>query len=246
MAPRRSSTRAATSAICIPQYSRSLDPEHSRDILIQENHDCEYTPDGTMTKGVGSKATGENGCDIHVIRDDGTNLRDMPWGRDGIEHCEGHQCWRGRSHVAITSLGNMDTGASPVYEGIAVPHDGHNGKLSNGAAWNDLTTQLPDSLRRNGNPDFHHFATDISGDPLHHRRQPQARRRARLRHLHRQARQTHGKRPRSTGSTLLDTRTWFTKKGHIHPFLSPDAKTAFFNSNESGVLQAYMIRNLPW
>jgi len=31
---------------------------------------------------------------------------------------------------------------------------------------------------------------------------------------------------------------------HSHPFLSPDGKRGFFNSDESGVLQAYMIRGL--
>ena len=31
----------------------------------------------------------------------------------------------------------------------------------------------------------------------------------------------------------------------LRSFLSPDGMTAFFNSDESGTLQAYMIRNLP-
>jgi len=31
---------------------------------------------------------------------------------------------------------------------------------------------------------------------------------------------------------------------HLHPFLSPDGTMAFFNSDESGILQAYMIRGL--
>jgi Tol biopolymer transport system component len=34
------------------------------------------------------------------------------------------------------------------------------------------------------------------------------------------------------------------KGSHIHPFLSPDGRMAFFNSDESGRLQAYMIRGL--
>ena len=32
---------------------------------------------------------------------------------------------------------------------------------------------------------------------------------------------------------------------HIHPFLSPDGSMGFFNSDESGLLQAYMVRGLP-
>ena len=44
---------------------------------------------------------------------------------------------------------------------------------------------------------------------------------------------------------LLDSGSTWQKDSHTHPFLSPDGKTGFFNSDESGVLQAYMIRNLP-
>ena len=35
-----------------------------------------------------------------------------------------------------------------------------------------------------------------------------------------------------------------SKRTHPHPFLSPDGLMAFFNSDVSGVLQAYMIRGL--
>ena len=34
------------------------------------------------------------------------------------------------------------------------------------------------------------------------------------------------------------------EEAHIHPFLSPDGKLAFFNSDKSGVLQAYMVRGV--
>ncbi|HVF11197.1 MAG TPA: hypothetical protein VNA16_10360, partial [Abditibacteriaceae bacterium] len=75
-----------------PQYSRSLDPIQKHDILIQENHAnfCDV-------KGDFQILAGGLGADIHVIRDDGMNFRDMPWGRNGDEFCQGHQCWRGRS-----------------------------------------------------------------------------------------------------------------------------------------------------
>ncbi len=43
---------------------------------------------------------------------------------------------------------------------------------------------------------------------------------------------------------LLNPRSSGKKEAHIHPFLSPDGKLAFFNSDESGILQAYMIRGL--
>ncbi len=41
---------------------------------------------------------------------------------------------------------------------------------------------------------------------------------------------------------LLNPKSSCRKEAHIHPFLSPDGTMAFFNSDESGVLQAYMAR----
>ena len=32
------------------------------------------------------------------------------------------------------------------------------------------------------------------------------------------------------------------KGSHIHSFLSPDGRTGFFNSDDGGLLQAYMVR----
>ncbi|NUQ64263.1 MAG: PD40 domain-containing protein, partial [Pirellulales bacterium] len=69
-----------------PQYCRSTDAEASHDILIQENHGCETDARGGITRLVGGE-----GADIHVVRDDGSNFRNMPWGRDGNEACQGHQ-----------------------------------------------------------------------------------------------------------------------------------------------------------
>jgi len=41
---------------------------------------------------------------------------------------------------------------------------------------------------------------------------------------------------------LLSPRSTCKKQSHIHPFLSPDGRLGFFNSDESGLLQAYMVR----
>lgn len=43
---------------------------------------------------------------------------------------------------------------------------------------------------------------------------------------------------------LLGPKSSCQKEAHIHPFLSPDGSLAFFNSDESGILQAYMLRGL--
>ena len=43
---------------------------------------------------------------------------------------------------------------------------------------------------------------------------------------------------------LLSPESSGKKEAHIHPFLSPDGKMGFFNSDESGVLQAFMVRGI--
>ena len=75
-----------------PQYCRSTASENMHDILVQENH-------GNLCSAAGEiqRLVGGTGADIHVIRDDGSDFRNMPWGRDGNESCQGHQCWRGRT-----------------------------------------------------------------------------------------------------------------------------------------------------
>ncbi len=211
-----------------PQYCRSTDADASHDILIQENHD-----NVADAYGVVSRLTGGLGADIHVIRDDGTDFRTMPWGRDGNEFCQGHQCWRGRSTWAITSTGTREPAEAQLIEGRAAPFAGHIGIATPGGVRNDLTRDYPD-------PHFYHFATDIAGTrlvsdagplgpdasiELAELGEPGAGALHDFRHL-------------------LSPRSTCDKGAHIHPFLSPDGSMAFFNSDESGILQAYMIRGL--
>jgi hypothetical protein len=54
-----------------------------------------------------------------------------------------------------------------------------------------------------------------------------------------------GKGPARKFTWLLSPRSSWKKEAHIHPFLSPDGILGFFNSDESGLLQAYMVRGLP-
>jgi hypothetical protein len=209
-----------------PQYSRQTDPDASHDLMIQENHGNTVSADGKLEQLVSGL-----GADIHLIRDDGSHLRNFAWGRDGNEHCQGHQCWVGRSDVAITSTGTREPAEAQLIAGRAAEHSGHNGiKTPNG--WrNDLS-------RTFDGPDFYHFATDIDGKRL-----------------------ITDAGPRDGGGavwlfdlseddsdSLQNARkiaapgsSW-QKETHIHPYLSPDGKSGFFNSDESGTLQAYMVR----
>lgn len=211
------------------QYSRSLDPEARHDILIQENHGNITDPRARVTR-----LTGGTGADVHVIRDDGNDLRDMPWGRDGNEYCQGHQCWRGRSRWAITSTSTRRPSEAQLIESLPAPHAGHLGTNTPGGKRNHLSRDFPRPL-------FHHFATDINGRHLVTDAQPFDKGgRIFLAELG-----EPGKDSLRNYQYLLNPRSSCKKTAHIHPFLSPDGRMTFFNSDESGILQAYMIRGYP-
>lgn len=235
-----------------PQYSRSLNPEESHDILIQEPHSYIGDSLGNAISKPDGKAT-----DIHVIRDDGTNFRTMPWGRDGNEFCQGHQCWRGRSHWAITSTHTHQPPEGQLIEGLAVPDAGHLGLKTPGAVRNDLSREFPSKYFYQGTPSasgtpapltvksyFYHFATDIEGRRIITDAAP----------LDNGGRifiaelGEPGKDPLRNFRFLLNPHNGpyaqAPKGCHIHPFLSPDGTMGFFNSNESGISQAYMIKGL--
>lgn len=211
-----------------PQYCRSTDPVACRDILVQENHDNLADARGQVTR-----LTGGLGADIHVIRDDGSDFRTMPWGRDGNEFCQGHQCWRGRSRWAITSTGTRQPPEAQLIEGRAVPDDGHRGLATPGGERNDLSRDFPD-------PHFYHFGTDIAGTRLVSDAGPMGEEAS----IYLAEFGEPGTDALTNWRYLLRPRSSCTKEAHIHPFLSPDGTMAFFNSDESGLLQAYMIRGL--
>ena len=218
-----------------PQYSRSLDRKESRDVLIQHNHGANVDGMGAVTELVGGA-----GADIHVIREDGTDLRDMPWGRDGNEFCQGHQCWRGRMRSAVSSMDAHPDHHLPLVESLPMRCSEHHlGKRLSGAMRNVITRDVE-------LPAFCHFAFDPTGtkfvsdtyikEDLRGRGglfigslDPAPGAALRLRHL------------------LFPRSSWqHGQQSHPHPFLSPDGTKAFFNSDESGQPQIYMIRGFEY
>ena len=211
-----------------PQYCRSFDPAHAHDLMIQENHGCDLDAAGKVLKLVSG-----DGADIHVIRDDGTEWRDYPWGRDGVEFCQGHQCWRGRDYCAITGTINRAIDGAELIQGEPLPHVGHVGtKIIGGRRVN---------LSRNFQPPrCYHFSTDIAARRLvTDYRLPDARMNVAAADF-----------PADPEGALEKVRMLLTpqppqeKAIHMHPFCSPDGTMALFNSTESGVLQAYMARGI--
>ena len=162
---------------------------------------------------------------------DGTALRDFPWGRDNNEFCQGHQCWIGQSDIAITSTTTKNPPEHKLLSGRAVPHIGHEG-INTPDTWrNDLSRSFK-------GPNFWHFATDLHGKRLITDSGP---------------RDNGGsvwifdlpdqeEEPLSNGRKIANPGSSWQKETHIHPFLSPDGKSGFFNSDESGILQTYMVR----
>ena len=209
-----------------PQYSRSRDPGACRDILVQENH-------GNVCNELGEfeMLVSGAGADIHVIRDDGTCLRDLPWGRDGYEFCQGHQCWRGRSTRAITSTVTAGDTREELIEAQPVPHAGHLGLRTPGGVRHDLSR----SFER---PRFSHFATDADARRFITDAGPWDG--GGLIYLARFG--VPDRDPLLDWTYLLNARSTPGKDFHLHPFLSPDGRYGFFNSSESGLLQAYMLR----
>jgi len=211
------------------QYCRSTDPDARRDLLIQENHGSVCDAEGVMRTSFGGE-----GVDIHVIRDDGTRLRSMPWGRDGNEFLQGHQCWRGRTAWGITSTGTRRPQEAQLIEGRAASSDGHAGIKVSGGVRNDLSRSF-------GRPDFYHFGVDLAGKRLISDAGPQDRGGA----IWLLDLDEPGRGPAKKVTWLLNPRSSWKTGAHIHPFLSPDGTMGFFNSDESGLLQAYLLRGLP-
>ena len=211
-----------------PQYCRSTDVAASHDILVQENHGNACDASGQFTRLVG-----EPGADIHLIRDDGQHMRNMPWGRDGNEHCQGHQCWRGRTTQAITSTVTFQPRENQLIQSPAVAYADHVGIGSPGGVRNDLSRAFP-------TPMFYHFATDADARRLVSDAMPCPDNWV----LYLTDLPAAEDEAPDTWRYLLATRTSCHKETHTHPFLSPDGTMAFFNSDESGCLQAYMIRGL--
>jgi len=209
-----------------PQYCRSLDPEQAHDILIQENHGNVCDLNGNIIHLVGGA-----GADIHLLRDDGTHFRNLAWGRDGNEFCQGHQCWIGASAVAITSTDTQSPRSWRLIAGRAVEHTGHVGILTPGGWRNDLTRNVE-------RPDFFHFATDSKGQRLISDAGPMDAGGS----IHLATLPSDESEAFERLTYLFSPRCSWKKGSHIHPFLSPDGSTGFFNSDESGILQAYLVR----
>lgn len=214
------------------QYCRATETEASHDLMIQMNHTLAPAP-------------GALGTDAHVVRDDGENWRNLPWGRDGRESLIGHQIWRGwtRAGVSVmlencdTSYGWADGTRQDVVAGLPVPaaRDTHTGSRTRGAqkARVELSKDFPKAR-------FCHLCTDRSGlkfaldtFPIFDGE------RAGMQVFFASAKDEQSP---LKFTYLLNSHNTFTGKSlHAHPILSPDGTMLMFNSAISGTTQFYLV-----
>ena len=231
------------------RYCPAPDPPATHDLMVQMMHGSRVDENGKVERSLGPPS--DRGVDIHVLRDDGTHWRDMPWGRDGEESCIGHQLWRGPEHAGVTiTLQNMDNSYGwadgtrqhvvagwPVAADPSGEHCGRTGREQSRAL---LSGRLE-------NPRFCHLGTDRTGlrfaldtFPVFDGRRagmlvyignaPDLRSPLHFRYL------------LNSGVTLNPGQG----HNHAHPILSPNGQELFFNSDFSGKPAAYIVRNLPW
>ena len=227
------------------QYCRSTDPVASHDVLVQMNH-------GTHTDEQGKRRpvhppSDIDGADVHVIADDGSNWRDMPFGRDGKESCIGHQIWRGQSRSAATvvlealdtSYGWAEGSRQQVVAGWPAPSDReseHRGLLNPGGR----RVLLSEGFE---NPRFCHLSGDATGIKFALDTFPifDGRRTGMLIY----AASAPDEESPLNFRYLLNSGVVF-KMGsgyHAHPILSPDGSMLLFNSDLSGTKQIYLVRD---
>ena len=228
------------------QYCKSTDPEASHDLLNQMNHGLQSDETGKVTCFLEPPPSGL-GVDIHVMRDDGANWRDLPWGRDGRESCIGHQAWRGAGTSAVTvtleamdpTYGFDDATREEVVEGWPVPADRNAPHMG---------ATLPKTRRRIlscnfRHPRFCHFFMSNEGDKFA------------LDTFPIKADGDRGQRI-YTGYTVNDGPIQFRyilnnggrfvgeNSIHAHPILTPDSRHLLFNSTISGKSQIYLVENV--
>ena len=215
-----------------PQYSRSRDPAHHRDILVQHNQGGATDPTGEWLK-----RRGPGGCVLHVVRDDGAHWRHVPVGLAIGEPLNGHEQWRGPFPTVIAATSFWPGMGGRLFEGVPIAVDKekqHRGLATPRGRFTDLSRGIAE-------PRFWHFSIDNSGmhvvsDWLELDAQGKKQISLVVGTL------SDAANPEIKVTRLLHTRTSGDgQSAHPHPFFSPDAKMAFFNSDAEGEPQIWMV-----
>lgn len=228
------------------RYFPSSESPATRTLMVQHQHDRHLDEQGKQVPE--TWRAGHHGVDLHLLRDDGTGWHDLPFGRDGVESCIGHQVWRGDAgEVASVMLQSTDNSygwadgtRQHVVSGFPVPADPlgpHCGRCGRDAWRRDLS-------RPETSPRLCHLAVDRSG----------------LRFVFDTFAVWSGNRSGMalylgegadddsplTFRYLLNSGVLVQGGNHAHPIINPAGDAVFFASNFFGRQQAYMMTGLPW
>ena len=227
-----------------PQYAKNADIQN--DLLIQHNHGSFINKDYAFAPLVSGF-----GADIHVIRDDGADMRTLPWGRDGNERCQGHQAWRGELKSAVTST-STDTGRPgeparyTLIESEPVRCEEnlrHKGLRVQGGRRRELSAGIE-------NPGFVHFAFSLDGQKFVSdfvRRDLKHDDPDNVRIVIARIRDNEPAPMRGMTEIVKTLTVWDgAQMSHPHPFLSPDCKKVLFNAYVGGRPQIHIAEGFDF
>ena len=231
------------------QYSHSLDPDSIYDILVLGN--MEQLSDGSwLTPPDGSWRWQDvppddgKGCFHNVLKDDGSDWRAVPVGRDESMVSGGHCTWRGREGSVIFSMYENPKGewCAPLHEASPVRVSADElqlGRHISDSSYVDLTRNLlrPDSCHFGFDGTGKHFASDVNGYTYAHFSFVY------VGTYHSPADQE----PYVTIRFLLHPcASWKSQPAHPHPCLSPDGRFVLFQSDFSGRPQINLAFNFDY
>jgi hypothetical protein len=157
-------------------------------------------------------------------------------GDGGTERIQGHQAWRGRLPSVLSAM-NLPQGRKGIREGFPIAAAGHThqgGLIPGGRSW---------AIEPDGGPLAPwHFGVDASGRHLVIDTKENDRTTGAFRSALFIGTLSDAAQPVLKVRYLLDTGTSGRDQPmHPHPFFSPDATMAFFNSDVDGQPQVWMV-----
>lgn len=234
------------------QYCQATDAvtgQASRDLMIQRNSGGTCRADGIVGK-LGSGV----GAELLVLRDDGSDRRDLPVGLAEHEKCHGHECWLGQTTTALAGVSRSRAAASgeldrPIIQVRPVPHEPS--RERRGAQHPHAEGARIDLSREQDNPSFTHFAVDHTGRHFiaddWKRHKPHEHVRLMIGTISGDAEPRLDVVPLFRPHTRVrETPYSGTQASHVHPFFSPDVQRGFFNSDYDGLPQVWMVESFDF
>lgn len=234
------------------QYSLNPDPAHSHDILLQAQPDrmpdgsWRNTPDGNwpMNPDGSTRSSDSLGTALLVVRDDGTDWRVVPVGRDPCQ-INSHQGWRGphNSVVASTYMVTPERWRAPLIEATPIPFET---EAERWLGMNHPRARQVDLSRHFGRADTCHLGMDASG--RHVVADTEGYNEPKYCYLYVGTyMEPHGEAPYYRPKYLLLPRVaWKDQRTCPHAYLSPDGRHVVFMSIYTGLSQVYVASNFEY